>query len=475
MHELPDLSTLTSDQKDELIRLLFPLLAEVRQLTARVAELEARLSKNSHNSSKPPSSDGLAKKTQSLRQPSGKKPGGQTGHPGQTLKRTCTPDEIHHYPLPERCTCGASLTESDALIAEQRQVFDVPVARYHVVEHRTLQLRCACGREHVSTFPSGVTEAVQYGPNVRALAVHLTQGQLLPYGRAAQLIADLYRLNVSPATLLAWVDEASDLLQPSVDRIAQSLIQAPVAHADESGLRVAGKLHWLHTVATSSHTWYGVHARRGMEAIEAQGILPKRIAVLVHDCWKPYWQLDCVHALCNAHLLRELVFLLETTGQAWNKRMIDLLLAANEACKEARKQGKKALIMERVEQILADYQAILRDGEVAHPEAARTTAKRGRVKQTLAFNLLRRLREHADEVLLFVSDLSVPFTNNLGERAIRMPKVKQKISGCFRTVEGAENFAIIRSYLDTLHKQGHNLLDALRLAFQGQPPQPATG
>lgn len=465
MHELPDLSTLTSDQKDELIR----------QLAARVAELEARLSKNSHNSSKPPSSDGLAKKTQSLRQPSGKKAGGQAGHPGQTLKRTSEPDEIIPSPLPDHCACGASLSESGARIAERRQVFDIPAAHYQVVEHRTLQLRCTCGREHVSAFPSGVTEAVQYGSNVRALGVHLTQGQLLPYGRAAQLIADLFHLEVSPATLLAWVDEAGDLLQPSVDRIAQALILAPVAHADESGLRVAGKLHWLHTVATGTHTWYGVHARRGMEAIEAQGILPKRIAVLVHDCWKPYWQLDCVHALCNAHLLRELVFLLETTGQTWNKRMIDLLLAANETCQAARQQDEKALTPEQIKQILADYQAILRDGEAAHPEATRTDVQRGRVKQTPAFNLLRRLREHANEVLLFVSDLSVPFTNNLGERAIRMPKVKQKISGCFRTVKGAENFAIIRSYLDTLHKQGHNLLDALRLAFQGQPPQPATG
>ncbi len=475
MHELPDLSTLTSDQKDELIRQLFPLLAEVRQLTARVAELEARLSKNSRNSSKPPSSDGLAKKTRSLRQPSGKKAGGQAGHPGQTLERTSEPDEIIRSPLPDRCACGASLSESDALIAERRQVFDIPAAHYRVVEHRAPHLRCTCGREHVSAFPSEVTEAVQYGPNVRALAVHLTQGQLLPYGRAAQLIADLYHLEVSPATLLAWVDEAGDLLQPSVDRIAQTLIRAPVAHADESGLRVAGKLHWLHTVATDTHTWYGVHARRGMEAIESQGILPKRVAVLVHDCWKPYWQLDCVHALCNAHLLRELTFLLETTDQAWNKRMIDLLLFANEACKTARQQDEKALAPERIKQILANYQAILRDGEAVHPEAARTASQRGRVKQTLAFNLLRRLREHADEVLLFVTDLSVPFTNNLGERAIRMPKVKQKISGCFRTVEGAKNFAIIRSYLDTLHKQGHNLLDALWLAFQGQPPQPATG
>ena len=465
MRELLDLSTMISDQKDELIRQLF----------ARLAELEGRLSKNSHNSSKPPSSDGLAKKTQSLRQTSGKKAGGQAGHPGQTLKRTSEPDEIRDSPLPNCCACGAAISASEARIAERRQVFDIPAAHYQVVEYRTLQLRCTCGREHVSVFPSEVTEAVQYGSNVRALGVHLTQGQLLPYGRTSRLIADLFHLEVSPATLLAWVDEAGELLLPSVGQITQTLIEASVAHADESGLRVAGKLHWLHTVATPTHTWYGVHARRGWEAIEAHGILPKRIAVLVHDCWKPYWQLDCVHALCNAHLLRELVFLLESTGQAWNQRMIDLLLDANKACEAARQKNEKALAPGRVKQILADYQAILREGEAAHPETPRTVALRGRVKQTPAFNLLRRLREHADEVLLFLSDLSVPFTNNLGERAIRMPKVKQKISGCFRTLKGAENFAIIRSYLDTLHKQGHNLIDALRFAFQGHPPQPATG
>ncbi len=475
MNEIPDLRTLTSEQKDALICQLFPLLEEVRKLTARVSELEARLSKNSQNSSKPPSSDGYAKKTQSLRQPSGKKPGGQAGHPGQTLKRSSEPDEIIYSPLQDRCACGASLSEYDALIAERRQVFDVPVAHYHVVEHCTLQLRCTCGRQHSSTFPAEVSEGVQYGPNIRALAVHLTQGQLLPYGRAAQLIDDLYALKVSPATLLAWVGEASEWLQPSVDRIAQALILAPVAHADESGLRVAGKLHWLHTVVSDAHTWYGVHARRGMEAIKAQGILPKRLAVLVHDCWAPYWQLECEHALCNAHLLRELTFLLETTGQAWSKRMMERLLAANEDGKFARQQGEKALAPEHIALILADYQAILREGEALNPEAPRNALQRGRVKQTSAFNLLRRLREHADEVLRFVSDLSVPFTNNLGERAIRMPKVKQKISGCFRTLEGANHFAIIRSYLDTLRKQGHNLLDALRLTFQGQVPLPATG
>src|ERR1019366_39801 len=249
MDELPDLSRLTHDQKDELIRMLFPLIEQVRQLTARVEELEARLSKDSHNSSKPPSSDGLTKKTRSLRVASGAKPGGQFGRVGKTLKRTHEVDVVIEHPLAQRCdACGIPLKTADARLDERRQVFDIPVARYQVTEHRTRQLRCTCGQLHQSQFPEGVTEVVQYGPNVRALAVHLTEGQLLPLGRSAQLITQLFGLTVSPATVLAWIDEASVRLRPNVERIAQALIDVPVAHADESGLRVASRLHWLHTV-----------------------------------------------------------------------------------------------------------------------------------------------------------------------------------------------------------------------------------
>jgi len=251
------------------------------------------------------------------------------------------------------------------------------------------------------------------------------------------------------------------------------LTAVPVAHADETGLRVEGSLHWLHTVVSETLTWYGVHKRRGMEAIEAQGILPKRVAVLIHDCWAPYWELDCVHALCGAHLLRELIFAQETTGQVWAQHMIDLLMTANSSCASAREQGLNALPEAQIERYRLAYQAILACGNAANPEATKPNAKRGRVKQTPTFNLLSRLSEHRNEVLRFTTDLSIPFTNNLAERAMRMPKVKQRISGCFRTLAGAESFAIIRSYLDTLHKQGGNLLEALRLTFSGKPPLPA--
>lgn len=471
MKALPELSSLSHDQKDELIRTLFEM---VQRLTARVEELEARLSKDSHNSSKPPSSDGLSKKTRSLRVASGRKPGGQVGHPGKTLKRASHVDNVIDHPVPQRCPCGAPLDETRARIHERRQVFDIPVARYQVTEHHTRQLRCACGVVHQSAFPEGVTEVVQYGPNVRALAVHLTHGQLLPVARSAQLISQLFGLNLSQASVLAWIDEASQRLRPAVEHIAQALVGVPVAHADESGLRVAACLHWLHTVASDKLTWYGVHAKRGMPAIEDHGILRRRIAVLVHDCWPPYWDLDCVHALCNAHLLRELTFVHESTGQGWAKRMMGLLQRANQRCETARQEDKTALTTRQIRWISQRYGEILAQAGADNPQAARQNKRRGRVKQSVAFNLISRMRQHAAAVLRFVTDLRVPFTNNLGERAIRMPKVKQKISGCFRTLKGAQDFCTIRSYLDTMHKQGHNLFEALRSAFMGCTLMPAS-
>ena len=471
MKALPDLSILSHEQKDALIHSMFDL---IQKLTARVEELELRLSKDSHNSSKPPSSDAPWQKTRSLRQPSGKSAGGQAGHPGKTLKRVSHPDVVVDSALLRRCSCGLSLKAADSQVHERRQVFDIPVARYQVTEHRTRQLRCTCGRLHQSAFPEGVNDLVQYGPNVRALAVHLTHGQLLPVARSAQLISQLFALHLSRASVLAWIDQASQRLRPAVERIAQALVTAPIAHADESGLRVNARLHWLHTVASETLTWYGVHAKRGMHAIKAHGILPRRMAVLVHDCWPSYWDIDCVHALCNAHLLRELTFVDESTSQPWAKRMMGLLRRANRRCEAARQAGQTALSARQIQWIDQCYAQILAQAEADNPQATRQNKRRGRVKQSFAFNLVGRLREHADAALRFVTDLRVPFTNNLGERAIRMPKVKQKISGCFRTLKGAEDFCTIRSYLDTMHKQGHNLFEMLRSTFMGCVPMCAS-
>lgn len=467
--QVRDLKALTHEQKDALI---IELVGLINDLRTRVSELEARLGKDSHNSSKPPSSDGLARKTRSLREASGKKPGGQTGHKGTTLRLAEQPTHTVYHPLPAQCDrCHHPLRQDEARVSERRQVFDVPATACDVIEHRTLELVCQCGQSHVSTFPADVTHTVQYGPNLRALGVHLTQGQLLPFVRTSQLIEDLYGIAVSPGTLVSWVGEARSALDGTAALIAVQLHNAGLLHADESGLRVARKLHWLHIAASETHTWYGVHARRGMEAMSAHGILPKRLGVLVHDCWAPYWQFDCIHALCNAHLLRELVYVKELTGELWPQRMIDCLLNANTLCEAAREQ-QHWLSTADIAALEALYDEILSEGEQLHPEMIKPAGKRGRCKQSVAFNLLRRLRQHTDAVLLFIHDPHVPFTNNLGERAVRMPKVKQKIAGCFRTLQGAENFCVIRSCLDTLRKQGHGMLDVLRRAFAGDPIVP---
>ncbi len=459
----PDLSGLSHEQKDILILTLL----------ARLEALESKINKNSSNSGKPPSSDGLAKKTRSLREPSGKPPGGQAGHKGSTLKQALQPTDHIDHPLPVQCDrCHHELPMQEAFVADRRQVFDVPVAAFDIVEHRTLSVHCQCGQLHTSTFPVGVTESVQYGPNVRALAVHLTQGQMLPYARAAQLIHDVYGLTISPGTLVAWVGEARIALQGTADLIAQYLRDAALVNADESGLRVAGQLHWLHIVANDTLTWYGLHAKRGMEAITAHGILPNRLGVLVHDCWAPYWKLDdSTHALCNAHILRELLYVKELTGHQWPQQMTDFLLSANQLCRAARRSGIRFSEVD-IAAFRTLYDAIVDAGDALHPEIELPVWQGGRAKQSVPCNLLRRFRKYADAILLFIRDLDVPFTNNVAERAVRMPKVKQKISGCFRTVEGADNFCVIRSCLDTLRKQGHGMLEVLQRAFHGNPIQP---
>jgi transposase len=463
-----DLTLQAMDEKAKALQGQVEVLTnEVERLRLRIKELEGQSSKNSKNSSKPPSSDGL-KKTTSLRVASGKKPGGQAGHAGKTLAQTDTPDIVVQHALPERCdACQATLSNSDAQVHRRGQVFDIPAVRFEVVEYQTLRLRCPCGKLHESEFAPQVCEVAQYGPNVRALAVHLTQGQLLPFARAGELIKDLYGLDISPATLVQWVHEAAQALVPTVQAIVQSVQGAAVVHVDESGLRVASRLQWLHTAATATHTWYGVHLKRGMQAINDHGVLPNYAGTLVHDCWAPYWSLDCAHSLCGAHLLRELIYQKETTAQAWPQGLIELLLAADQACKAAR-QADTVLQAVQIEVFASQYRALVHEGQAQNLPTAKTPGLRGRPKQSGAFNLLRRLLEREREVLRFVRDLSVPFTNNLAERAIRMPKVKQRISGCFRTLPGAQNFCTIRSYLDTARKQGFGMLHAMRAVFSGQ-------
>ena len=477
MHELPDLSKLSVAEKEALIYALFEqvkrLTMLVQPLSARVDELEGRLRKDSHNSSKPPSSDGLSRKPKSLRVSSGRKSGGQKGHPGNTLRRAATPDVIVPHPLPDHCDgCGARLdAQADGMIEDWRQVFDLVRPVLQVTEHRGYELLCRCGQRHRSVFPGHVTAPVQYGPVLKSTLVYLTQQQLLPMQRTTEIMSDLFGVQLSQGSVHSSIAQAAQTLEPEVERIAAAMKLAPVAHFDETGQRVGARLRWLHSASTSDLAWYGAHDKRGQIAMDAFGILPEFLGTAVHDGLAAYRAYACAHGLCNAHHLRELVYLDETIAQTWPRQMIDFLLRAKD-CADAARLAQCPLTPARLRILRHQYDAILSQGEHDNPPHVRTNRLRGRIKQSPAVNLLLRLRRHADDVLRFLYDLRVPFDNNQAERDIRMPKLKQKTSGCFRTIAGAEAFCTIRSYFATLRKQGRNVFHALTLAFQGLAPNP---
>jgi transposase len=476
------LKSLSNAEKDALVISLQAFVAELQatiaeqqktitELRASVMQLEARLAANSTNSNRPPSSDGLKKgppKPRSLRRRSGKKPGGQPGHPGTTPMWENNPDQIVIHAPPSVCdACNAPLPEPN--IFASRQVFDLPEIRYVATEHRALESQCSCGKLHRATFPGGVDAPMQYGPNAQALAVYFTQHQMLPVLRTSDLINDAFGLPFSPASVQRAVVDAAERLAPTVDAIADALRAAPVAHADETGLRAQSKLHWLHTVTTPLLTWLGCHKRRGSEAMTDQGILAHFRGTLVHDGCESYRTFNaCLHSLCNAHHLRELKALAEDDGQRWAEQLGTLL---QEACHEVNVSADGRLSPTKIAQYRLQYDAILNIGERENPVLP-PSGKRGRTKQSTATNLLRRLREFADDVWRFAEDPGVPFTNNLAEQALRMPKVKQKVSGGFRTRQGADRFCVIRSYLDTMRKQGGHLLKILTQACAGVVPQP---
>lgn len=451
----------------------------VRQLEGRVRELEGRLAKDSHNSSKPPSSDGLGRqrpKTRSLRRRSGKKPGGQLGHRGDTLRLVATPDErVEHRPLV--CVhCHASLpADTLVVVRERRQVHDLPPPRLVVREHQVLHVRCAqCGQVSAGSFPPEVASRAQYGPRLRALAVYLVGQQFIPYARVRALLREGYHLQVSTGSVVAWMQQAAAALEPVEQQIRSALQHAAVLHNDETGVRQAGMLAWAHVASTARLTHYAVHAKRGHEATDAIGILPGYRGVSVHDGWSAYPPYTtCRHALCNVHHLRELTFLEEEQQQGWAADLKQLLHEMRAATEQARQQGQRQLDTAARDALVARYDALLAAGLAANPPPDRNPRRRGRIAQSPARNLLARLLLGKAQVLAFLDDLRIPFDNNQAERDLRMLKVQQKVSGSFRSARGATAFARLRGYLSTLRKQGHALLAALEALFAGQPLYPA--
>jgi transposase len=449
--------------------------APVQALNERVRELETRLAKDSHNSHRPPSSDEPTYRRparKSLRKRSGKKPGGQSGHTGCTRLQVETPDEVHLH-VPDSCArCGDDLRDVDACPARRRQVVDLPPLRLHVHEHRAHSKRCpGCGHTTRAEFPQGVKDPVQYGSRVQGLAVYLQVHQLLPYGRAAELIGDLFGETISEGTLARTLKRAHAHLEPVEQQIHAGLRGSPSVHFDETGLRIASKRQWVHSAGTPALTLYRAHAKRGREAIDAMGVLPGYEGVAIHDAYTSYLSYPGGHALCNAHLLRDLVAVEEETQAAWAPRMSELLLEIKAAATQARASGAAQLEAAQTQAFRARYDTLLSEGEAAHPPSP-PTGRGGRRKQSPAYNLVRRLLKHADLVLAFMYDIAIPFDNNLAERDLRMLKTQQKISGGFRSQSGAEIFCRIRSYISTVRKQRLPLLEALRSVFSGTPLMP---
>lgn len=471
----PSLEELVAEV-EQLRALVVWQAAIIEQQAERIAELEARLAKDSHNSSKPPSSDPPFRKPppRSQRKASGRKPGGQKGHQGATRTLVDKPDHVVVVPLEGTCSCGRCRSQIAAeLLPERRQLIEV-IVRREVTEYRTVAGTCACGRRHRSDFPEQISAPVQYGPGVCALAVYMTQYQLLPFERTGAVLDELAGIAISAGSLVRMVETAAAHVQAPVAAIREALVAAPLAHADETGVRVGGALQWLHVVSTASLTAYFPHPKRGGEAIAAGGLLPRFAGVLVHDHWKPYASLACQQAYCNAHHLRELIAIAETvpSQRPWAEDMIALLCEANTLAIEARAAGFAALPGPMVLDIQIRFEAILTVAKARNPARAPRPGSRRRVRQSPAHNLVNRLSEHREGVLRFLTDLRVPFDNNQAERDIRMPKLKQKVCGCFRSDQGIAHFAIIRSYLSTLRKQSADIFKSLVLTFQASPPMP---
>jgi len=439
----------------------------IAQLEARIAELERQLGLNSGNSGKPPSSDGLKKKpvrVSSLRERSGKKPGGQKGHPGETLRQSESVDAtINHFP--KACAgCGEALSEAMATDHIARQVFDLPEPQPLIVtEHRAHSCRCAaCGTQTRADFPPDVKAPVQYGARIAGIVVYLLHGQFLPEKRLAALMADLFGVQLSTATIAAMSQNCAARFESFATAIYARIAAAAVKHLDETGLRIGGKTQWLHIAATVLLTFYRIASKRGAMPENLTGIA-------LHDHWKPYYTLEGIrHALCNAHHLRELKALVEIEKEDWARKMQRLLRLACHATNLARERGKP-LPSRLIALFERRYDAILTEGLAFHaaqpalvrPERTGKAKARGRKRRRVGHNLLLRLSIRKQDVLRFLSDLTVPFTNNLAEQAARMMKLRQKISGGFRSAAGAADFAVIRSLLSTAKKQGWNMLDTL--------------
>lgn len=471
MTSMDEVQQLRAENK-QLKREVQELREKLTVAEAQIKHLVELLGQNSRNSSWPSSRDkGRQKpKPKSLRPQTERKAGGQEGHEGHTLEFNPNPDLIEPH-RPAHCDhCQAPLPEEIlASKVTKRQVFELPPLRYVTIEHQAETIICpCCGEATTAEFPADVTNPVQYGSQVKRLAVYLRNEQFIPYERERQMLADLFELPISTGSLQNFLETAAENVKPAIEAIKEAVKKAEVGHADETGFYISGKRAWLHTVSTSELTYYEPHQSRGKKATDAIGILPEFTGTLVHDNWATYFQYQLLlHALCNAHHLRELTALVENEQQQWAALMIMCLLSAKQLVAEASQAGETELSVEQLQRIHQMYDAIVAFGleENPLPDEHPPPVKRGRCKKTKARNLVERFDKQQEAILRFVHDFKVPFDNNLAERDIRMMKVQQKISGSFRSWEGAEQFCSLRTYISTIRKQGLNVWEALGSLF----------
>jgi len=453
--------------KDEIIaqqaKQIAELQASLQAALHKIADLEARLAQNSKNSSRPPSSDGLTKKPAFPRS-SGKRRGGQPGHQGDTLQMVASVDQVVFHPVTGVCSCGNALREVRGQVAAKRQVFDLPPQALVVTEHRIEGKVCpSCGQMHQGAFPEKVLAPVQYGSSVKALVSLLSVGHNMPVGSIKNLFADLFGYALNEATIQGANALYYEKLAKEEFIIRNQLHQEEVIHADESGIRAEGKLHWLHVASSALFTYFYRHGKRGREALEDQkSVLSTFSGWVVHDCWQSYFAGgNYRHALCGAHLLRELTALIEQ-GSQWATRMHELLMTAYLDCEK----GKGSLNAGQLQITIKKYQAILQQAHQEEPPPE--PRARGHNKQSKGRNLMNRLTKHQTAVLAFAQYEVVPFTNNLAERDIRPWKTKLKVSGCFRTTTGADHYARIRSFISTARKQQKNVFTELCWVLNGK-------
>jgi transposase len=487
MERIPGASQQEWDELPTAFRLYIEFLQkENAELKERVAQLEAQVAKNSTNSHKPPSSDGPAKppRTSSSRDRSGKKPGGQSGHSGSTLKKRTDPDVRIQHRVGQCSRCNRDLSKQRPDEVVERQVFDLPPMKMQCTAHEAEVKHCPdCGTCNKAAWPEPLASeqgAAIYGPNVRSLVVYLMNDQLIPGLRTSQVLEDLFGQRISSGTLRNWNEKAFFGLEETDRQIADALAQdLGCVNFDETGVRSENKNHWLHSASNEKLTHFEVHAKRGGAAIDDIGILPRFKGTAIHDRWEPYFGYEnCRHGLCGAHLIRDLRFVWEAHGERWAKNMKRLLVKMNDAVKVAKARGRRRLNSPTIDYWQGRYRRLLNAGFELHSSLDLREGilakqnSRGRKKQRPGKNLLDALSKHEESVLLFLKDFAVPFTNNQSERDIRMTKVKIKVSGCFRSARGARQFCGIRGYISTAKKQGWNVLEALTSVFHHAPFKP---